>query len=132
MLKRVRSSLDPRSDELVTQIIGSAVRVHRTLGPGYREGVYQDALAIELEEIGLPLEREVYVPLAYRGKVIKGHRLDLVVDRRVVVELKAVARLDGVHVAQVLAYLKSSGLRVGLLMNFNAPTLKSGLKRIVR
>jgi GxxExxY protein len=131
MLTRTTPALDAETEVLVERIIGCAITVHKTLGPGFLEAVYQDALAIELDEAGLTFLREVSVPLTYRGRALRAHRLDLVVDDRVLVELKAVERLDPVHHSQVVSYLKVSGLRVGLLMNFSQQSLKSGLRRLV-
>jgi GxxExxY protein len=105
--------------------------VHQALGPGFHEAVYHDALAIELEWEGLPFERECQVAMSYRGRALRSQRLDLVVDRLVVVELKAVERLERVHQTQLLSYLKAARLPVGLLMNFHAEFLKSQLRRFV-
>jgi GxxExxY protein len=131
MLNRTRSVLDTDTEELVTRVIGCALRVHRELGPGYLESIYHDAMAIELEVSGLRFDREVFTPIRYRDRLLRGHRLDLVVERRVVVELKAVERLEAIHTSQVVSYLKASGLKVALLMNFNTSLLMSALKRIV-
>ena len=131
MLTRAKSALDGETEDLVDRVIGCALQVHRSLGPGYLEGVYHDAMAIELEVSGLSFEREVFTPIHCRGRVIRGHRLDLVVAARVVVELKAVEKLEPIHSSQVVPYLRASGLRAGLLMNFNTPVLKSALRRIV-
>ena len=95
------------------------------------EHICAQAVCIELEANGLRFENEVSVPISYRGKLLCHHRLDLVVERRVVVELKAVEHLAPVHHAQLLSYLKASGLRVGLLLNFNVPVLQQGLRRVV-
>lgn len=130
-MTRVRPALDAETERLVERTIGCAIEVHRVLGPGYLEGIYQDALAIELDYVGLAFEREVPITLTYRGRPLRGHRLDLVVGGRVLLELKSVEQLAPVHYAQVGSYLKAAGLRVGLLMNFNKPTLVSALKRIV-
>ncbi|MDP2054796.1 MAG: GxxExxY protein [Acidobacteriota bacterium] len=115
----------------MTRTIGCALRVHQTLGPGFHDAVYQDALAVELELEGLPFEREFQVAIFYRGRQLRTQRLDLVVDRRVVVELKAVEQLQRVHQTQILSYLKAAKLPVGLLMNFHAEFLKSQLRRFV-
>ena len=131
MLNRARTALDPETEDVISRVIGCALHVHRALGPGYLEAVYHDAMAIELEVANLSFEREVFTPIRYRGRVIRGHKLDLVVAMRVVVELKAVERLEPIHTSQVVAYLRASRLRAGLLMNFNTPVLKSSLRRIV-
>ena len=117
---------------LTDQIIGCAIEVHRHLGPGLLESVYEECLCYELSQIGLRFERQVHLPLIYKGiKLECGHKLDLVVEDSVVVELKAIDDLTPLHHAQLLSYLKSSNKKVGLLINFNVPILKHGLKRIV-
>ena len=131
MLTRAKSVLDSETDDLVNRIIGCGLQVHRSLGPGYLESVYHDGMAIELKTCDLPFDRELFTPIRYRGQVLRGHKLDLVVAGKVVVELKAVERLQLIHTSQVVAYLRASGLRVGLLMNFNTPVLRSALRRIV-
>ncbi|MCC7178741.1 MAG: GxxExxY protein [Acidobacteria bacterium] len=131
MLVRVKPALDPEREQLVERTIGCALRVHQALGPGYVEAVYHDALAIELHEHGLPFKREFAVPVFYRGRLLRLHRIDLVVADTVIVEVKAVERLEPIHQAQVVSYLKASGLRVALLVNFNTPVLKLALRRIV-
>ena len=122
----------PREIEAVAnETIGAAITVHRTLGAGLLEKIYQEALCLELHARGIPFERERPLFVRYRDVPIAGQRVDLVVGGCVIVELKAVSRFDESHEARVISYLRSSGLRLGLLMNFNAPTLKAGLKRIV-
>ncbi len=117
---------------LTDQIIGCAIEVHRHLGPGLLESVYEECLCYELSQIGLHFERQVNLPLIYKGiKLQCGHKLDLVVEDSIVVELKAIDDLTPVHQAQLLTYLKSSNMKVGLLINFNVQYLKNGLKRIV-
>ena len=117
--------------ELTKQIIGCAVEVHRRLGPGLLENVYESALSIELKTQNLSFERQVGIPLYYRGQLISEHRLDLIVEKKVVVEIKSVERLAPLHWAQVLTYLRVTGLQVALLLNFNSPTLRAGTRRIV-
>ena len=131
MLTRTTPALAPELEAIVTRTIGSAIRVHQARGPGFHEAVYQDALAVELELEGLPFEREFQVAIFYRGRPLRTQRLDLVVDGLVVIELKAVERLDRVHQAQLLSYMKAAKLPVGLLMNFHAEFLKSQLRRFV-
>ncbi len=119
-------------DSLTGQIIGAGIEVHRQLGPGLLESAYRECLCWELNHRGLTIEREMALPLVYKGvHVDAGYRLDLIVEKRVLVELKAVERLAPVHTAQVLTYLKLTGLRVGLLMNFNADVLRDGIVRLV-
>ena len=111
------------------RILEAAVRVHRALGPGYLESIYHGAMPLALSHEGLDFENEAEVRIFYEGTEVGVHYLDLLVERQIVVELKAVKELDEVHYAQVRSYLKATGLHVGLLLNFNAPTLVS--KRVV-
>ncbi|MFQ6101512.1 MAG: GxxExxY protein [Anaerolineae bacterium] len=118
--------------ELTGRIIGAAIEVHRALGPGLLESAYQACLAQELSLRGLPFEREMPLPIDYKGLQLDcGYRLDFLVAGKVVVELKAVERIHPIHEAQLLTYLKLTGCRVGLLINFNVPVLKNGIKRMV-
>jgi GxxExxY protein len=117
-------------DEVTERIIGAAIEVHRILGPGLLESIYEEALAIELELRGIPFQRQVEIDVQYKGHTIKGQRLDLLVEGQVVVELKSVTNLPEVAMAQVLSYLKASGLKRGLLLNFGASKLIDGIKRI--
>jgi GxxExxY protein len=118
--------------ELTHQIIGSAIEVHRVLGPGLLESIYESALAHEVALRGLQVDRQVPVPVAYKGvELPTGIRLDLRIADRVIVEVKSVERLHEVHRAQLLTYLKLTGLRIGLLFNFNVEFLRSGMRRIV-
>jgi len=113
-------------------VIGSAIEVHRALGPGLLESAYEACLAYELGRRGLKVERQKPVPLTYGSvRLDCGYRADLVVEDRVMVELKSVDRLEPIHEAQLLSYLKISGLGVGLLINFNVKMLKAGIRRIV-
>ncbi len=120
----------PEEDELTERIIGAAIEVHRILGPGLLESIYEEALAVELELRGIACQRQVDVDVVYKDHVIKGQRLDLLVAGEVVVETKAVARLPEVALAQVLSYLKATGLKRGLLLNFGCPRMLDGVKRI--
>lgn len=121
-----------RLDVITEKIIGAAISVHRVLGPGLLESAYEECLCYELSQIGLLFERQVSSPVRYKGVNLDcGYRMDIVVERSVVVEIKAVARCIPVHDAQLLSYLKLANLRAGLLMNFHVPILKSGLKSIV-
>jgi len=118
-------------DDLTEKIIGCAIEVHRVLGPGLLESVYQECMIIEMRRVGLRFESDRSVTIEYKGQRISGGlKLDLLVEGCVVVELKAVERLHSIHVAQVITYLKLTGCPAGLLMNFNSPTLKAGLKRV--
>ena len=109
--------------DLTFEIIGAAMEVHRVLGPGFLESVYQRAMEAEMRHRGIPFESQKRLPLAYKGEALGDHVLDLVVDNRVVVELKAVKDLTDQHQAQTLSYLKASGLQIGLLINFAKPSL---------
>lgn len=117
------------SNELTGKIIGAAIEVHRILGPGLLESVYEEALCHELHLRGLQCERQTEVDVVYKGHVIKGQKLDLLVERTVVLELKAVTRLPDIATAQTLSYLKASGLTLALLINFNERRLVDGIKR---
>ena len=118
-------------DPLTKRIIGCAISVHRTLGPGLLETQYEEAMCIERTESGLEYMRQVGVPVCYRGRIIGEYRPDLVVEERVVVEIKSVERLIGVHQAQLLAYMRILNMSVGLLLNFNSEVLRTGIRRLV-
>jgi len=119
-------------NELTEKIIGSAIKVHRELGPGLLESAYETCLAFELSDTGLMVERQKSLPVIYRGIHLEcGYRLDLVVERKIILELKTVEKLSTIHSAQLLSYLKLSGLKIGLLMNFHSQLLKNGVQRIV-
>jgi GxxExxY protein len=118
--------------QLTHEIIGAAIEVHRMLGPGLLESAYEECLARELSLRGIPFERQKALPLVYKDvKLECGYRIDLPVDGRVVVELKAVDALAPIHDAIVLTYLRLSGCSIGLLINFNSVVLKDGLRRLV-
>jgi len=113
-------------------VIGAAIAVHRALGPGLLESAYEACLTYELVDRGWSVERQKALPVVYRGvKVDCGYRIDLLVERKVIIELKAVDRLDPIHQAQLLSYLKLSGCKVGLLINFNVKILKTGIRRLI-
>lgn len=122
---------NPRDDEIARRVIGAAIEVHRRLGPGYLEAVYEEALGVELGLRGVSFERQVPVWMEYKGHRVGEGRLDLLVEDQVVVELKAVDVLAPIHHAQVISYLKATGKTLGLLINFNVPILKQGIKRVV-
>jgi len=117
---------------LTHEIIGSAIEVHRVLGPGLLESIYEAALRYELLSRGLRVQRQVLVPVSYKGLKLKtGIRLDLRVEDRVIVEVKSVEHLHEVHRAQLLTYLRLTNLRIGLLFNFNVKFIKDGVRRIL-
>ena len=119
--------------ELSEQVIASAIEVHRELGPGLLESAYEACLIHELHARGLQVKRQVPVPIRYKGVELEpGFRIDLLVEDRILVELKAVDALSPIHDAQVLTYLKLAGIRVGLLLNFNSTSLRRGMRRLVR
>ena len=121
-----------RLDQITRRIIGAAIEVHKTLGPGLLESAYEICLAYELRQRGFKVEQQRPLPVVYKDvKLDCGYRLDLVVEDSVIVEIKAVEQLALIHDAQLLSYLRLSGIQVGLLLNFHARVLKSGLKRIV-
>ncbi len=117
-------------DPLTGKIIGAAIEVHRLLGPGLLESVYEEALIHELGLRGISCQRQVEVDVMYKNKIIKGQRLDLLVENKIVVELKAVRKLPEIATAQTLSYLKSTGLKRALLINFGVRRLVDGIKRI--
>jgi GxxExxY protein len=124
--------METGKDPLTAAVIGAAIEVHRVLGPGLFETVYEECLAWELEHRSLPVRRQAAVPVVYKGnKLAASYRIDLLVDERLVVEVKAVDRVLAVHDAQMLTYMKMSGIAVGLMLNFNTPVLKDGIKRFV-
>ncbi len=119
-------------DTVTTErIISCAIEVHKYLGPGLLESVYESALCVEFKANSLPFKRQIGVPLYYKGELIAQHRPDLIVDDKVIVEVKSVEALAPIHMAQLLTYLRVTSLRVGLILNFNSPTMKQGTRRVV-
>ena len=118
------------SDQLTEEIIGCAIEVHRYLGPGLLESIYEEALCHEFTLQGVQFQRQVDVDVVYKGLTIKGQRLDLLVEGEVVVELKSLSKLPEVALAQTLSYLKATGLKRALLVNFGEKKLVDGIKRI--
>ena len=117
---------------LTDRIIGAAIEVHRQLGPGLLESTYEVCLEHEMQSQGLHVQRQVALPIIYKGvRIDEGYRIDMLVDGQLVVELKAVEHILPVHEAQVLSYLKLSGHRVGLLLNFRAVLMKDGIRRFI-
>ncbi len=118
--------------ELTDMILAAAFEVHTVLGPGMLESIYQGALRQELTLRAVPFMAEVAIPVVYKGaRLATALRLDLIVDRRVIVEVKALSAIEEVHRAQLLSYLRATDLAVGLLINFNVPLLKAGIRRVV-
>lgn len=118
--------------DLTSQIIGAAIEVHRVLGPGLLESAYETCLCYELRQRNIPFVKEVPLPISYKGVALDcGYRVDICVDDRVLLELKSVDEICDLHRAQLLTYLRLSGKKVGLLLNFNVPVLKDGIVRMV-
>ena len=125
-----RTELD---NDLSRQVIGCAMEVHRTLGPGLLEGAYEQALAFELSTSGLQFVRQKPLPVDYKGATLNAsYRVDFIIENSLILELKAVDQLMPVHTAQLLSYLRLSGYPFGLLINFNVMRLKDGLKRLIK
>ena len=119
-----------RVDELARAVIGAAIEVHRTLGRGFLESIYEAAMAVELFARGIEFERQVEMPIVYRGVEVGVHRLDLLVEGQLVVELKAINRHHDVHMAQIISYLKAGNFPLGLILNFDSSLMKDGIRRI--
>ncbi len=117
-------------NRLSHDIIGAAIEVHRSLGPGYLESVYEEALCVEFGLRKIPFVRQLDIAISYKGHAVGAGRIDILVDHTIVVELKAVEAFAPIHQAQLLSYLKSTGYQLGLLINFNVPVLRDGIKRI--
>ncbi|MDR6563963.1 MULTISPECIES: GxxExxY protein [unclassified Arcicella] len=121
------------NNEITGKIIGCCIEIHRHLGPGLLESAYEECLAFELNEAGLLFERQKVVPVNYKEIYLEyGYRMDFLVERRIVVELKSVDVLHPIHDAQILTYMKFADKKVGLLINFNVPILKNGIRRFIR
>ena len=130
-LTRAISRLPDATEALVERVIGCCIEVHRALGPGLSELVYSSACCVELDLNGIPHEREKSLPVVYRGRTLCSQRVDILIDGQLVVEVKAVDRLHPVHVAQTVSYLRLTGAPVGLIVNFNTPLLRLGIRRVV-
>jgi GxxExxY protein len=124
-------SPDMPENAITERIIKCAIAVHRELGPGLLENVYEEAMDIECSMDGLDVQRQLRIPVLYRGKIIGEYKPDLIINDLVIAEIKSVERFDPVFEAQVLTYLKSTGKRVGLLINFNSRLVKDGIKRFI-
>ena len=125
-------SMATEQDPASNKLIGLAIEVHRHLGPGLLESAYEDCLAYEMKQSEMAFQRQVPLPVVYKGmKLDCAYRLDFVVEGYLIIEIKSVERLSPIHEAQLLTYLKLSGLKLGLLLNFNVPLLRDGIKRMV-
>ena len=118
-------------DVLARRVIGAAIEVHRALGPGFLEAVYEEALGVELDNQGIHYLRQCPICISYKGQPVSEGRLDLLVENRLIVELKATEALTNLHQAQIMSYLKATGHPLGLLINFNVPILRDGIRRII-
>lgn len=119
-------------NEISKKVLGCAIEVHKQLGPGLLESAYQECLYYELREKGLKVRKEVPMPITYKEvKLDHGYRIDLLVEEKIVIEIKTVEALNDVHTAQVLTYLKLGNYKLGLLLNFHVSVLKNGIKRII-
>ena len=127
----MRREPSPQEDELAKRVIGAAIEVHRCLGPGFLERIYEEALAIEMDLQGIPFERQYSVSVPYKGQFIGEGKLDFLVGRQLVLEIKAADTFSELHRAQVISYLKVTKLCLGLLINFQVPVLKDGIKRVI-
>ena len=129
--KMQNRDLDDYTNKLSYEIIGAAIEVHNDLGPGLLEVIYHNALCVELAERSIPFEREKPITVKYKGQSVGDFRVDVLVAQRIVIELKSVERILPVHQSQIMTYLRITGCRLGLLMNFNVKMMKQGITRIV-
>ena len=121
-----------KGNQLTSEIISSAIEVHRNLGPGLLESTYEECMTFELQERGLTVKRQLELPILYKGnKLEQNYKIDLLVNNQVIVELKSVNKVEPIHDAQLLTYLKLANKRYGLLLNFNVPIMKLGIKRLL-
>ena len=124
-------SLGKEIEQLARNVIGAAIEVHRALGAGFLESVYEEALCIELDHKNIPYQRQYPIAVNYRDRSVGEGRLDLLVGEKLIVELKVIEAIAPIHMAQVISYLKTTGFNLALLINFNVPVLKDCIKRII-
>ena len=121
-----------KGNQLTSEIISSAIEVHRHLGPGLLESTYEECMAFELRQRGLTVERQLELPIFYKGSQLEqNYRIDLLINKQVIIELKSINKIEPIHDAQLLTYLKLANKRFGLLLNFNVPVMKQGIKRLL-
>ena len=121
-----------KGNQLTSVIISSAIEVHRNLGPGLLESTYEECMAFELQERKLTVQRQHEIPVFYKGNQLEqNYRIDLLVNNQVIVELKSIKKIEPIHDAQLLTYLKLANIRYGLLLNFNVPVMRQGIKRLL-
>jgi len=118
-------------NEITERIIGCAIKVHKSLGPGLLEAIYESALCVELDEASMAFERQKTLPVIYKDRPIGEYRIDLLIENKIVVEIKSVERMDPVFQAQLLSYMKLGGFKLGLLINFNTQLLTRGIQRLI-
>jgi GxxExxY protein len=128
---QVHSPLTAEEEAIVRRTLDAGFAVHRELGPGFKEKIYEEAYSLELAARNLVFERQKRIEVCYKGHSIPGQKIDLIVEGLVLLELKAVPKLRRIHKAQVVSYLKTTGLRVGFVINFNTEWFKTGVKRVV-
>jgi GxxExxY protein len=124
------NSLDIYTNRLSYEVIGAAIEAHKALGAGLLEAIYQNAMCVELADRKIPFEKEKPISVYYKNQLVGDYRIDILVDKRIVVELKSVEKISPVHQSQIMTYLKISGCRLGLLMNFNVKMMKQGITRV--
>jgi GxxExxY protein len=130
-LTRASSTLSAELEQLVETTIKGCLEVHRELGPGLNEGIYTRACCLQFREMGIKFEKEKRVPVRYRGQLLCHQRVDLLVESQLVLEIKSVEKIHPLHLAQTVGYLRITGVRIGLLVNFNVQMLKYGIRRVV-
>lgn len=128
---RVERKLDESTESVIKTIIGAAIEVHKELGPGFLEKVYEQAMSLELTHRGLSYTRQVSVDVYYKNVIVHGQVLDMIVEGKVILELKSVAELLPIHEAQIISYVKSTKISAGLLINFKERLVKDGIKRFI-
>jgi GxxExxY protein len=131
MKLRIESTLPPDLDELIQKIIGLAIEVHKNLGPGYIESIYEKAMCYEMDNAGISFLRQIEILVPYKDINLSGQRLDLLIEKQLIVDLKAVDQISSIHQAQILSYMKSQKVRAGLIINFKVQQLRFGIRRFV-
>ena len=128
---RVKSTLPPELDSLIQKVIGLAMEVHTALGPGYVETIYERAMCYELDKANISYLRQIEILVPYKDINISGQRLDLLIEKQLILELKTVDQINAIHQAQILSYMKSQRIRAGLIINFKVQHLRLGIRRFV-
>ena len=128
---RIKSTLPPELDALIQKVIGLAMEVHTTLGPGYIETIYERAMCYELDKANISYLRQIDILVPYKDVNLSGQRLDLLIEKQLILELKTVDQINAIHQAQILSYMKSQQIRAGLIINFKVQHLRLGIRRFV-